>query len=84
MGFFMNDLLADFRRRGFSLLACEGTLIVRPASRLTPQDRDVLKADREALLDALDLEAAALTVDTFVAWFSTAEDCEKWKRGKQC
>src|SRR5262245_31503668 len=46
-------LLADLRERGFTLEAANGKLRVRPASKLTEADRQLLAAGKDELLALL-------------------------------
>lgn len=47
------ELLADLAQRGFSLRTVAGKIVVTPASRLTPEDRDAIGNCRADLLAIL-------------------------------
>jgi hypothetical protein len=47
------ELLADLTRRGFTLTAEEGSVRVRPASRMTPQLRRLIRCHKAELVSLL-------------------------------
>jgi hypothetical protein len=57
-------LLADFTRRGFKLTPNPSKIGVQPASKLTDADRQVLRANKPALLAALAARDATTQVKT--------------------
>jgi hypothetical protein len=55
----LEALIADFTRRGIRLIADPPKLIVEPASKLTDEDRQVIRAIKPALLAYLQAQKAA-------------------------
>jgi hypothetical protein len=61
------DILADLRRRGFFVRATRGRIGISPSEDVTKDVRELVLANREALLEILNEEARQLgIVDTWI------------------